>query len=80
MGAIGNLIRSIIIWGICLASMGELPEAVMYVMGQAKSAQQSGLISLVKLNRSLTGPTKKHAIKISKNGNSVFQFSKMETF
>lgn len=53
MGAIFNLIKSVIEWGVFLAAVGGLGEATLKMYKEAGQAHSHGLISLSKLNRQL---------------------------
>ena len=55
-----QVLSSLIKWAIVLGAMGLLPQATKYFMTEAIKAHQRGPISLVKLNRSLWGPSEIH--------------------
>jgi len=54
MGAVARLLRTLIQWGLFLGMIGYLGDATRFMFREASHAQQSGLVSLGKLNRALT--------------------------
>lgn len=55
MGFLFNLIHSTIQWALYLALIGGLGEATATLYKEAGTARAHGLVSLVRLNRSLVG-------------------------
>ena len=55
MGFLSNLIQSAFQWALYLALVGGLGEATATLYKEAGTARAYGLVSLVRLNRSLVG-------------------------
>jgi hypothetical protein len=55
MGFLSNLIQSAFQWALFLALVGGLGEATATLYKEAGTARAYGLVSLVRLNRSLVG-------------------------
>ena len=68
MGFITGIIRTVIQWGLFLGMIGILGDATQFMFKNAAQAHSEGLVSLSKLNRSLTerrAPSK-HVQKVTK--------------